>query len=443
MSRLTSIGLEMAQSKYAGVQVGNSSDLEAQVANVSVEAADLEAECIVAEGVSGVVASLEAIAMEAEASIAEGGYDRAAAGMMQVAVQNQLDMVGVDASSTVPSMESFGGSGTRVEATQVSVEAIKEKAQQFWKFIVKKYKEIREKILKWFKSVFSTAAQLKSRATKVAKKAADKKGTKKEDQEEIDFGGAAKHLMTGTSGKVDVAKLKANVTALKELANSIFQDHGVMVKDMAETTEKMLSAAAGLDKEKWEKGEAKDFLDGGKLFGIDVPDYDLDKFKGTTGGEYLGARDIEVKKGDGGAGDVAGLKSKLDGTSVRYDVAKNGDKAIEVADDQKFEAFAPDASRSIADEVVVVAEAVLAFESNYFKFQKDLEGMEKAAEKLAKVQDKVSPNQHGAAANKVCRSAYELVMRMNQNPATAFTAATIASAKAALDVCEKSLAQYD
>lgn len=444
MSRLTSIGLNMAKSKYANIEIGSSEGLESVITEISVEAVEIESASLINESVGNVCASLEAIAEEAQASIADGGLDRRSAGMMEVAVESHLTLLGLDNDAT-PSMESFGGTGTRVEATQVSVEAIKEKAGQLWDYLVKKFKEAREKLLKWFKKVFSGAAMLKSRAEKVAKTATDKKGTKKDDaDDELKLGGAAKQLYIGDGGKVDIDNLSGGISALKELADKIYRGHSKTLGEGVDKVASALDAAASKSKEDLEGGDESAFLQGNKFCGVEVPTFEFDGV--SEGGDYLGGRTIEIKGSIGarGAGDMAKIKSRFDATGIEYNIKKNSDdKAPEVDQDQEFKPLAPTKVKNIAESVVVLAEAVISFESDYYKHQKTMEKADKAAEKAGKAFGKHSLGAAGAAADKVCKAAYSAVQRLNTNPSTQFTAATLASAKAALDVCDKSLSQYD
>lgn len=444
MGRLAGIGLQMTKSKYAHVNVSNEGADNSYVVELGLEALELENEFEIAEQVSNVIGSLESLAAEAEASIAEGGLDRFAGGLLQVAAEAQLGRVGIGAEGVVASVESFGGSGTRTEATTVSVESIKDAAKNLWKWLVKKYKEIREKVLKWFKKIFSGAAQLKARAEKVAKKAVDSKSTLKDDADDsIEIGGAAKYLSTGVAGKVDIPALAANVAKMKDVANATFQDHGERIKDAADGVEKLLETANGLDKDKWEKGGADIALLGG-VKNFKASDL-IDEAAYTTGGTFLGARDLTgPKASEISFGTLAEAKTSLDKVTIKFEAAKGSDgKAIDFDEDATFKPIEPNKVKDIAEDVVVLAEAVLAYESRYYKYQKDLEKMEKAAEKLAKSMDKYSPNTGGAAANKVCGAFYEMVMRLNSNPSAQFTAAVMGSGKAALDVCDKSLAQYE
>ena len=436
MRNLQTIGAQIEQSKYANVEIGSSEGLESIIAEVAVEAADIDADGAMHADLGNVIASLECIADQAGASIADGGLDRQSAGILEVAVESHLGRVGLTAGDAMVSVESFGGSSTQLEATQVSVEAIKEKAKQLWAFLVKKFKEAREKIFVWFKKVFSGAAQLKSRAESIAKKAVDKKGEKKEGAEDIKLGGAAK-VLSGADGKADIAKLDSDVKALVKAAQTVYGSHAKNVGDFAGTVASIIDKVAGADKGDLEGSKADKFYASGKFMGEDV--------LGSLGGSFpegtlLGGRSFTVVKA-GEAADMTALKSAIDKFSVTFSFGTDG-KQPKVAEDQMFKAIEPGKVKDLAEEVVTLAESIIAFEADYFKHAKNLEKADASADKAGAALSKVTLGSAGSAAEKVTRSLYTAAQNANQQPVNGFTAAILASARGALEVCEKSLAQY-
>ena len=158
-------------------------------------------------------------------------------------------------------------------------------------------------------------------------------------------------------------------------------------------------------------------------------------------GELLGGRTFVVAKADK-AGDMTELKSAIDKYNVEFTFPGDG-KAPKIADDQKFDAIEPGKVKDIAENIVVLAESIIAFESDYFKHAKNLEKADSAAEKVGKAFDKVSLGTAGAGAEKVSKSLYSAAQRANQNPVNQLTGSVLATARAALEVCDKSLGQYE
>lgn len=441
MSRLSVIGQNMAKSKYANVDANGGEDLDANILAVSVEQLEIENDMYDAEALSGICSGLEAIAEEAELSIAEGGLNKSGAAMMTRGVEELLGRIGMGADAAVVSVESFGASGSREESTVASVEGIKEQAQNLWEYLVKKYEEIREKVFVWFKKVFSTAAGLKKKAQAIAKQATDKNGTKKDKADgNFKLGGLAKFLITGTDGKVKAGSLKDDAAKLKTLAAKIFEDHASDAKKLAGTTIDLLKAAQGFDK--WESDKADDFLSGGKLLGKDVTG--VDAVQGESGdGAYLGARTLSNPKA-GGKDSLEAVRKFYADNTVKFEVAKKGDgKAIEVDGDQEMDVLSVADAKAIAEAVADLADSVVAYESRYFSTKKELDKVGAEAKKLSDKMKKVTPKSVGNQANKAVSAAYEMTERAFNNPASQFTASVMASGKALLDVCAKSLSQYE
>jgi len=434
MRNLQNIGNQIAQSKYANVEIGSSEGLEAIVADVAVEAVNLEADSAMHADLGNVIASLESIADQAGASIADGGLDRQSAGILEVAVESHLGRVGLSANDAMVSIESFGGTTTQLEATQVSVEAIKEKAKQLWDFLVKKFKEAREKIYQWFKKVFSGAAKLKSRAEAIAKKAVDKKGEKNEGAEDIKLGGSAKNLVD-ENGKFDISKLAEGVKTYVAGAKEIYGKHAKGVANMAGGAAEMMDAVASAPKEDLEGSDSSKFFSGGKFLGKDVAETP----QPGGGAVFLGGRKFKIEGAGEKPTNMVELKSAFDKLNIVFDFEE---KAPKVADDIEFTAIEPGKVKDIAEDVVSLAEEIISFEADFFKHAKATEKADVAAGKLGKALDKLSLGSAGKEANKVCSAMYSALNRTTSQPTNGFTSAAISSGRSALEVCEKSLAQY-
>lgn len=393
--------------------VGESSDITSDIAEVSIEAMHIANDEMDLEQVQEVCASLEAIALQAEASIADGGLDRPAAAMMEVAVEGQVSRLGLDAQ--VPSMESFGASSTRVEATEISVEALKEKVANIWEWIVTKYAELRVKIVKWFHKVFGTAEGVVKRAKALGEKV---KGdlTPKDEQKKISLGGGAAPLMDD-SGAFAAGNVKSQLEAWKTFGDTIFGGHYNAGKDYVGAATTFFKGLGGLEKESEVKGEA------GKVGGVDLPTFDA-----AITGETKLPGGVIVKAAAGGEG-VDAFKKAL--PTVEMGEAKLKDSKVE------FDALDAAGMTAILKVVEEAAEAIV-------KFKGDFEGQEKLLKDLgeaAKGVDKLKLKYAGDAKS-VAQAAYDLAGNVFSKPYTQVMAAELKSLKAGLAVVEKSLGQY-
>ena len=156
---------------------------------------------------------LESICAKLEAEIAAGGLTPQAAEFMTLSVEAYTNRLGVDAA--VPSLESFGGQTSRLEATKVSLEGIKETLQQIWQAIVNIAVKVRDAIVNFFKQLFDGAEKLKARAAKL--KAAKIEGTAK--AEKIKIGSIASKIYV--DGHVAVTgRMVADLTKYVEAAGT-------------------------------------------------------------------------------------------------------------------------------------------------------------------------------------------------------------------------------
>jgi len=418
-------------------------DLNQMVADVSVEAASFEVDAMEIEAVSNSIVGLEALAEQIEASLEGGGLDRFGAGLVTVAVESHLGQFGIKVEDAIPSLESFGGESTREQATTISVESIKEKANDLIKWLVGKFEEVRQKIMEWYKKSFSTAASLKASAEKLAKAAGESNGTLKDDVEKIKLGGGAKYLYLETTGKVDAGKLISGTDALKSLTRDFFQDHGAMITKMADLAEKTFKAAADAPKETWEgKDESAVYKDGKFLGAVTYKELFDALPKGDTN-VFLGGKILRMPKMAGKLDTLEDFNVAVKDLRVRFESKKtSAGKAVEVADDQEIDALKlPDISK-VADGVAEVAASIQAYETDYFKYQKSMEKAMAAARKVGEKTDKYTLGSVGRGTNKVVASKLKLLQDANSYPATQITSCAIGTSKALLDVCQKSLAQY-
>lgn len=127
---------------------------------VNAGSIELDRTALDIESAENVMFSLEAIAVQAEAALVNGGFDKHGASMMDVAVESQLTVLGVE-NELVPSVEAFEEGSE--EATRVSVESIKEAAKKLGKWIMDQYRKISAMVNKWFKRILDFFTKRKTK----------------------------------------------------------------------------------------------------------------------------------------------------------------------------------------------------------------------------------------------------------------------------------------
>lgn len=163
-------------------------------------------------------ATLESLVEALQEAQQNGGLTRQAAQFYQIGFES----VGVrltgrpfqnaHGEAAMPSLESFGGTMRRDQATTVSMESAKEWLAKVWEVIKKTFAQIKAWLIKFFQLVMDKGERIRARALKV-KAAADKVGTDKPKAAQIKFAGAAK---IAVGGKVSTGDLNELVAFAKE-----------------------------------------------------------------------------------------------------------------------------------------------------------------------------------------------------------------------------------
>lgn len=155
----------------------NADSLETELVELVEDIAEQEGEEVqTAEG-EEVAAELETMADAVEETVENGGLDQNAAQILEIAVESMYNRVGISTKKrSLPSLESFGATSSRIRATQISVEDMREKAATIYKAIIAQFQKAIEWAVNFFKQVFDLAGKLQARAKDMKTKAAAFKG---------------------------------------------------------------------------------------------------------------------------------------------------------------------------------------------------------------------------------------------------------------------------
>lgn len=183
--------------------------------------------------------SLESIALSMESALNDGGLHPQAAKFMQIAVESQLNAIGVE-QPVIPSLESFGGMSARMRATQVSLEGIKETIAKVWEQIVAILKKLRDAAIAFFKRVFTSVGRLRDYLEALEKKL-ETTGDKTSTIELVVPAALANRLAIGEKLPRDLAGAIEDIVAValdstefdKEVAEQLKKDHDAVVDAVA------------------------------------------------------------------------------------------------------------------------------------------------------------------------------------------------------------------
>ena len=157
----------------------------------------------------------------AQESLSYGGMSKPMAMMFDSAVRDSVRQMGLRVQGRVtPSMESFGGSGSRLKATQIAMEGVKDFMKDLWKRIMNAIQMIIQKLEEWWVKIFDQAGRLKKRAEKLKARAEATNGTLK-DAKDYESGATAADLRTDKA--VNEANLPTDFKKIAELIKATNQ----------------------------------------------------------------------------------------------------------------------------------------------------------------------------------------------------------------------------
>jgi hypothetical protein len=128
-----------------------------------------------------VAEALESIAEALTTSVSNGGMDKYSAQVVGIALDHMYRRVGIT-TAAMPALESFGGTSSRISATQLALEDVQENLKKVWDAIVASIKAAIAWVVDFFSKVWVGAERLKKRAEEVKKRVEAAKGEPKEKE---------------------------------------------------------------------------------------------------------------------------------------------------------------------------------------------------------------------------------------------------------------------
>lgn len=411
----------------------NAESVETEMLEIADDVAEGEAEAVQVEEAGEVVEALESIAEALKVSAANGGLDKHAAFAIGVATQHLYSRVGLK-SKSMPSMESFGGTSSRVGATQLAMEDIKEQAKKIWDAIVAAFKRAIQWAVDFYNKIFGAWEKLEKRADALAKKAEDITGTAKEKTFESDR--LVKALSVG--GTVP-ANMSEGTKALAALCKGLSTSNGT--KDAAEIA--AMLEAAGAEKDFLTKFElapnADSVPDSSEVtnpesagFSAPKPGLTLVRSKEMFGNKALiGRVNKATLKGEEAVAALGGAIGRGVSMGAFDPKAKESTKK-----DVAVMAIAE--AKAVAEAVAEIAVEGRAYRNKLSAVTDMKKKLVAAAEKIGKTADSTETAANVKAMGKVASA---LVSTIDQ-PAASVSVYALNTGKALLDYVEQSLKQY-
>lgn len=418
------------------LEVGdNAESAETDMIEVAEVSADIEAGNEEIDQAAENAESLDAIADTMEASEENGGLDETAAAIAEVAVEGLYARLGVSRKKAMPAMESFGSQSSRVKATKIAVEGIREVVKNAWASIVKFFEQVQAWVVQFFKKIFDTKTKLKARAEKLAEVAKKLEGTPKAEKFEAPALGKA--LVTGT--EVSAENVAKALISFGEVVNTD-SFLAAYAKTAVEQQTKLVDALN--DEEKF-NAVLKENL------AFNTSNL---KAKASTGKWYNrkpAEGFAEYVLVDGGAREIGNTvivavvpEKPLEGIEG-VKASKNIRVRMEVNADAKtpteVKTATPAEIGQMCNGVLSAIEGLDAMDKNFKASEQASKNLVAAVKKAA---SNTKDNKDAAARAKVLQASVVAAVRLTSAFPTMAGKLAVTTAKAALDYSEKSIKQY-
>jgi hypothetical protein len=385
-----------------------------------------------------IAVSLEAFAETAEASKADGGLDRTGAVLLQQAVQTQTDRLGM-VGQLVPSQESFGGTGERLQNTEIAVEGIKEVVKDIWDAIVKAIKAAMLKIKEWWNKLNNSLPGIKKRAEELQERAESTEGSI--DKDKITVGGDADRIKVKGSADNMVSNLGDLKTLAMAVAKSVSGSNTKAVEAVAKGAENVklsdadVSAAADqmtmlLNAVVEEGNVAKSVFKDERYKGEGMV------YKASD--EFMGGKIVVCGMAKEPGTGIDGLKKTTSSLMIQLASATKEDKSVS---DKDISKVSKDDVVKACDVVISICDELENFSKNYAKVEKAKDMLITAGNKLVSGLDDDASTEV-KKLTKAYQNALNKAAALVDQPGVSFVGNAASAMRASLNVCEKSLAQY-
>lgn len=425
----------MESAKLEGKEEGkeelgqNAESLETDLAEVNDSAAEGEAAQAEIDEGQDAAEALESFRVALEGINGNGGLDQGGAMILSLATERIYNKLGLAGHQSVPALESFGGSSSRVQAGTIAMEDFKEQIQRVWKAIVEAIKKAIAWVKEHVNAVFGAAEKLVKRAAALEERARSANGTKKANDFENDRlakalaidGAPATNVVQHAKDLKDV--VSALVTKGAEIANKVGEDavQAIESQDGAKVGA-VLKLVQPIVGEAVANPEAE---------GLASPGAGM---KLTRSKELFGGMAVLSRTP---AGEDAGLEAVK---FVGYSVGKFSSKIKEPTNKKLVTLSTADAG-SLAGVVKEIGEELVAYKKNADKLAATQDKLVKAAEKVANG----AGNEEDAEKRKGLSALQGLANAANRIitvPGVQISKFALGTGKSLLDYVELSLKQY-
>lgn len=360
------------------------------------------------------IESLDAVAQTAEDSIETGGMTGTAANLANLAVEAICERLCIKRTKAFGiATESFSKSETRVQATKVAVEDIKDLAARAWETLKKFIKSIIVFVKETYAKVKGYVFGISKRAKLIQQRAKDFKGTQ---PEEVTKPGLAAKL--SIDGKAVPKDLASNITALGSGLSNLDSDLGKANVELLYTLNKINNStgASAVDVMTMVNNYG-DAFESRKKVVLNIPGFSEDSRVSQIGGVILGDKVMYLEEVTKPNGEV---------TNVLLHMRDNWAREVDTSETLDV---------VNTNEIGKITQAVI-------KLADDKRYIERGTKTLDELQRIIEANsrRYRKEADKAAFAIYRRMLKDTINnasiPVTSYLSAAIKSTHAALDYCD-------
>ena len=161
--------------------------------------------------------ALESYLAAARRASKQGGWTTQEATAYHVGIDITMKKLGADGSAIVPSLESFGSSRERINATASVENRLTEALRKIWEAIKRAVNKVYVFVKKWYLKILDGASRLKKRAEAIRKKAENTQGSAKENKVRS---GVLSKLHDSSKG-ITIKEVQGSIEAFAEIVEGI------------------------------------------------------------------------------------------------------------------------------------------------------------------------------------------------------------------------------
>ena len=404
--------------------------LETDVADINEDAAEGEAHQADTDEAEATGAALESFIVALEGMQQDGGLEPKGAMILHLSVEHLLNRVGSSGASTaVPAMESFGGSGSRLQAGQLALESLKDELNKIWQAIVAAIKKAAAWVAGYWMKVFGAAEKLQRRAKALEEAARATTGQMKQKEFE-DAGLAAKvATVSNTTAVAAVNEIKEFTTIIVSRGATISGEVG---KAAVAAVEKLDASNLPAILKLFEPIEKSHKLENPQEVGVSAPAEGLAVYATA---ELPGRRAI-VSWVPAGGGDLKAQITQLGSVGYKTVEINKGAKP-----GTKLQTMTQADAGAVAKAVGLIAGELLAYRknsSNLAQIQKDLATAAEGVAGKAGQEEDEAKREELSAVKSIATAANRALIE----PGASFSKYAVQTCEAYLHYAEKSLKQY-